>query len=87
MNKTIFWKTDVAKGAVLICIVRSGRLPDVKEGLSHMPHVIFDQARMHDFYFKKMQKSAARFVLQYSRRLAKLERDADASQPYPAPPS
>ena len=83
VNETTFWKPDDAEGADASCIVRSGRVPDVEEGLSHMPHVILNQARVHDFYLEKMQKSAARLVPHYSRRLAKLERDADESNPYP----
>ena len=83
VNETTFWKPDDAEGADKRRIVRSGRVPDVEEGLSHMPHVILNQARVHDFYLEKMQKSATRLVPHYSRRLVKLERDADASNPYP----
>ncbi len=83
VNETTFWKPDGAHGADKSRIVRSGRVPDVEEGLSHMPHVILNQARIHDFYLEKMQKSAARLVPHYSRRLAKLERDSDASSRYP----
>jgi phenol 2-monooxygenase (NADPH) len=80
VNETTFWKPD---GADKSRIVRSGRVPDVEEGLSHMPHVILNQARVHDFYLEIMEKSASRLVPHYGRRLAKLERDADASNPYP----
>jgi 2-polyprenyl-6-methoxyphenol hydroxylase-like FAD-dependent oxidoreductase len=83
VNETTFWKPDPAAGADPSRIVRSGRVPDVEEGLSHMPHVILNQARIHDFYLEKMQKSAARLVPHYSRRLAKLERSADESVAYP----
>jgi 2-polyprenyl-6-methoxyphenol hydroxylase-like FAD-dependent oxidoreductase len=83
VNETTFWKPDDAPGADSSRIVRSGRVPDVEEGLSHMPHVILNQARVHDFYLEKMEKSAGRLVPHYSRRLARLERDADESRPYP----
>ena len=83
VNETTFWKPDDAEGADSSRIVRSGRVPDVEEGLSHMPHVILNQARVHDFYLEKMQKSATRLTPHYSRRLAGLARDADASNPYP----
>ena len=53
VNETTFWKPSDADSR---CIVRSGRVPDVEEGLSHMPHVILNQARVHDFYLEKMQK-------------------------------
>jgi phenol 2-monooxygenase (NADPH) len=83
VNETTFWKPDVANGADGSCIVRSGRVPDVEEGLSHMPHVILNQARVHDFYLEKMLKSPAALVPHYDRRLLKLERDADARVKYP----
>ncbi len=83
VNETTFWKPDDGAGADKGRIVRSGRVPDVEDGLSHMPHVILNQARVHDFYLEKMEKSAARLVPHYSRRLAKLERDADESSAYP----
>jgi 2-polyprenyl-6-methoxyphenol hydroxylase-like FAD-dependent oxidoreductase len=83
VNETTFWKPDDAQGADKSRIVRSGRVPDVEEGLSHLPHVILNQARVHDFYLEKMQKSASRLVPHYSRRLATLERDADESAEYP----
>jgi 2-polyprenyl-6-methoxyphenol hydroxylase-like FAD-dependent oxidoreductase len=83
VNETTFWKPDDAQGADKSCIVRSGRVPDVEEGLSHMPHVILNQARIHDFYLGKMQKSASRLAPHYGRRLAKLARDADDSNKYP----
>jgi 2-polyprenyl-6-methoxyphenol hydroxylase-like FAD-dependent oxidoreductase len=80
VNETTFWKPDDANKSR---IVRSGRVPDVEEGLSHMPHVILNQARVHDFYLEIMQKSAARLVPHYGRRLAKLEPAAGESSPYP----
>lgn len=83
VNETTFWKPDDAQGADKSQIVRTGRVPDVEEGLSHMPHVILNQARVHDFYLETMQKSATRLVPQYSRRLAKLERNTDESVKYP----
>ncbi len=83
VNETTFWKPDDAPGADRNRIVRSGRVADVEEGLSHMPHVILNQARVHDFYLEKMQKSASRLVPHYARRLVRLERDTDAANQYP----
>ena len=83
VNETTFWKPDDAEGSDPSRIVRSGRVPDVEAGLSHMPHVILNQARVHDFYLEKMRQSAARLVPHYSRKLVSLERGADASSPCP----
>jgi phenol 2-monooxygenase (NADPH) len=75
VNETTFWKPDVADRSR---IARSGRVQDVEDGLSHMPHVILNQARVHDFYLEIMQRSASRLVPHYSRRLAGLVRAPDA---------
>jgi 2-polyprenyl-6-methoxyphenol hydroxylase-like FAD-dependent oxidoreductase len=80
VNETTFWRPDDGDGAGSdgrSRIVRSGRVKDVEEGLSHMPHVILNQARVHDFYLELMQRSASRLVPFYSRRLAGLERVRD----------
>jgi 2-polyprenyl-6-methoxyphenol hydroxylase-like FAD-dependent oxidoreductase len=74
INETTFWKpssTDTTK------IERSGRVQDVEEGLSHMPHVIINQARVHDFYLEKMRNSASRLTPFYERKLAGLTRGSD----------
>ena len=83
VNETTFWKPDGTAGVNQGRIVRSGRVPDVEEGLSHMPHVILNQARVHDFYLEKMEKSATRLTPHYSRRLGTLERDANDLHTYP----
>jgi phenol 2-monooxygenase (NADPH) len=80
VNETTFWKPDEADRSR---IARSGRVQDVEDGLSHMPHVILNQARVHDFYLEAMQRSPSRLVPHYHRRLAGLERqpDGDAGAP------
>jgi 2-polyprenyl-6-methoxyphenol hydroxylase-like FAD-dependent oxidoreductase len=80
VNETTFWKPDDADASR---IARSGRVQDVEDGLSHMPHVILNQARVHDFYLETMQRSAARLVPHYSRRLAGLERAPDGESHHP----
>ena len=79
VNETTFWKPDDGQGDARNRIVRSGRVQDVEEGLSHMPHVILNQARVHDFYLDIMQRSASRLVPHYGRRLVGLERAPDAA--------
>lgn len=74
VNETTFWKPDDANKAN---ITRSGRVQDVEEGLSHMPHVILNQARVHDFYLEKMVNSATRLVPYYDRKLSSLVRGTD----------
>ncbi len=83
VNETCFWKPDDRQGGDAGRIVRSGRVQDVEDGLSHMPHVILNQARVHDFYLETMQRSASRLVPHYHRRLSGLERAQDDALDYP----
>ena len=70
ITETTFWKPDDNKPDR---IVRSGRVQDVEDGLSEMPHVILNQARVHDGYLDVMRKSPAKLEPYYSRRLLDLE--------------
>lgn len=74
VNETAFWKPDPANRDN---IVRTGRIQDVEDGLSEMPHVILNQARVHDFYLDVMRKSASRLEPSYSRRLIGLNVEKD----------
>jgi phenol 2-monooxygenase len=75
VNETTFWKPDDKKPEN---IVRSGRVQDVEEGLSEFPHVILNQARVHDFFLEVMRKSPARLQPHYARRLIDLRTDPAA---------
>ena len=70
ITETTFWKPDDGKPDH---IARSGRVQDVENGLSEMPHVILNQARVHDCYLDVMRKSPAKLEPYYSRRLLDLE--------------
>ena len=75
INETTFWKPDPARPEN---IVRSGRVQDVEDGLSEFPHVVINQARVHDFYLDVMRKSPARLEPYYARRLINLAIDNTA---------
>jgi phenol 2-monooxygenase (NADPH) len=66
INETTFWKPDAAQPSN---IVRSGWVKDVEDGLSEFPHVVLNQARVHDFYLDVMRRSAAKLEPYYARRL------------------
>src|SRR5690606_2909427 len=72
VNETTFWRPDTADRAK---IVRYDRVQDVEDGISEMPHMILNQARVHDFYLQVMRNSARRLAPHYSRRLVALEID------------
>ena len=69
INETSFWKPDEKKREH---IVRSGWVQDVEDGLSEFPHVVLNQARVHDFYLDVMRKSPSRLEPHYARRLIDL---------------
>ncbi len=73
INETRFWAPDEKNPAH---IVRSGWVQDTEDGLSEFPHVVLNQARVHDFYLDVMRKSAAKLEPHYSRRLIDLQIDA-----------
>ncbi|AEQ52091.1 FAD-binding monooxygenase [Pelagibacterium halotolerans] len=75
VNETTFWKPDPGRPG---SIVRNGRIEDVEEGLSEMPHMILNQARVHDMYLEIMAKSASRLVPDYGLEFVDLEIDEAA---------
>ena len=75
VNETTFWKPDEQAPEK---IVRSGRVQDVEDGLSEFPHVILNQARIHDGFLDVMRKSPARLEPYYGRRLLDLQVDPAA---------
>lgn len=79
VNETTFWAPDAADPAR---IRRTGRVQDVEDGLSEMPHVILNQARVHDMYLDVMRRAPARLVPDYNTELVSLSVDP-ADGPYP----
>ena len=80
VNETAFWKPDDKNRAN---IVRSGRIQDTEDGLSEFPHVILNQARVHDFYLDLMRNSPTRLEPSYSRRLLGLAVDRATGAAHP----
>ncbi|MDA9421346.1 MULTISPECIES: FAD-binding monooxygenase [Bradyrhizobium] len=78
VNETTFWKPDERTPEK---ITRSGRVQDVEDGLSEFPHVILNQARIHDCFIDVMRRSPAKLEPYYSRRVLDLhvDRAADAA--------
>lgn len=72
INEVTFWKPDAADPTR---IVRHGRVQDTEDGLSEFPHVVLNQARVHDFYLELMRNSPSRLEPYYARRFAGLSVD------------
>ncbi len=69
VNETSFWTPDPERPEH---IARSDRIQDTEDGLSEFPHVILNQARIHDFFLDVMRNSASRLEPDYGRRLSGL---------------
>src|SRR5579871_4260606 len=76
INETTFWRPDETERNN---IVRGGRLQDVEDGLSEFPHVVLNQARVHDFYLQVMRNAPNRLEPDYARRLIDLRTDPAVS--------
>ena len=63
VNETVFWRPDPDDRSK---IVRSGRIQDTEDGLSEFPHVIVNQARVHDYLLEVMRRSPTRLVPHYN---------------------
>lgn len=79
INEVTFWKPDTAQPEN---IVRHGRVQDTEDGLSEFPHVVLNQARVHDFYLELMRNSPSRLAPHYSRKLLDVTFD-NAATDYP----
>ncbi|WBY02466.1 FAD-binding monooxygenase [Ramlibacter tataouinensis] len=66
INEVTFWKPD---GQQPGNIMRHGRVQDTEDGLSEFPHVVLNQARVHDFYLDVMRQSPSRLEPHYARRV------------------
>jgi len=75
VNETSFWKPDETQRET---IMRSGRIQDTEDGLSEFPHVILNQARVHDFYLDVMRNAPTHLVPHYARALQDLKIDTGA---------
>lgn len=76
INEVTFWKPDEREPS---CIVRHGRVQDTEDGLSEFPHVVLNQARVHDFYLEVMKHSPSRLEPHYARRVLDVTVDRSAA--------
>lgn len=79
VNETNFWKPDEKNPEN---IKRDARVQDVKDGLSQMPHIVLNQARIHDMYLEVMKNSPTRLEVDYEHSLVEMERD-ETNKEYP----
>ena len=71
VNEVAFWRPGHDGSSIR----RAGRIQDVEDDLSEMPHVILSQARIHDFLLERMGKGARRLQPDYGCELIGLTRN------------
>ena len=76
VNEVAFWRPDPTDPSK---ITRTGRIPDVEEGLSEMPHVIVNQARMLAYLLDHMERSASKLKPHYGLHATDIRIDADGA--------
>ncbi|KAF4453255.1 phenol 2-monooxygenase [Fusarium albosuccineum] len=75
-----FWSIDKTSGK----LVRTSRAPDTPQGLSHLPHVILNQARINRMLLDKMRSFAPTQTVDYDHTVTAVYADpADRNSEYP----
>lgn len=80
VNEVAFWRPGEAGSG----LQRADRIQDVADDLSEMPHVILNQARVHDFHLEIMRNSPHRLTPDYNRELFELTKSDDVDYPVTA---
>ncbi|HEY2220545.1 FAD-dependent monooxygenase [Actinomycetospora sp.] len=80
VNEVSFWRPDPERPGE---IARTGRIPDVEDGLSEMPHVIVNQARMLAYLRDHMARSPRRAEPFYGLQVDDVVVDTTGSSDHP----
>src|ERR671917_2701748 len=80
VNEVAFWRPDPENRGN---ITRTGRIDDVEEGLSEMPHVIVNQARMLAYLLDYMERSSAKLRPFYGLHAGDIRIDTGGSSEHP----
>ena len=78
-NQTAFWMPDPKNPQH---IRRAGRVQDVADDSSEMPHILINQARLHELFLEVMKNSPSRLEPDYGWEVESLTIDPDATE-YP----
>jgi phenol 2-monooxygenase len=80
VNEVSFWRPDPEDRTR---ITRTGRIEDTEEGLSEMPHVIVNQARMLAYLRDHMERSASRLRPFHGLEAGDVQVDPSGSSDHP----
>ena len=72
VNQTAFWMPDPANPQH---IRRVGRVQDVADDSSEMPHILINQARLHELFLEVMKNSASRLEPDYGWEVVDVQVD------------
>ena len=78
VNETVFWRPSQDDRSR---IARTGRVQDVEDGLSEMPHVIVNQARLQQYLLDYMRRSPSRLEADYGLEFVTLKVEAEGEHP------
>jgi phenol 2-monooxygenase (NADPH) len=78
VNETAFWRPSPEDRS---CIVRTGRIQDVEDGLSEMPHLIVNQARLQQYLLDAMRASPSRMEATYGFEFVTLAVESEGDHP------
>ncbi len=73
VNQTAFWMPDPANPSQ---IKRVGRVQDVADDSSEMPHILINQARLHELFLEVMKNSPSRLEPDYGWEILNVEIDS-----------
>jgi phenol 2-monooxygenase (NADPH) len=73
VNQTAFWMPDPASPSR---IKRVGRVQDVADDSSEMPHILINQARLHELFLEVMKNSPSRLEPDYGWEILNVEIDS-----------
>lgn len=76
INETTFWAPGAGPDTPL---QRVARVQDVPDGISEMPHVLINQARVHELFLDVMRNAPTRLEPDYGLKVAHLMVDPQAS--------
>jgi len=79
VNQSNFWMPDPANPG---SIKRVGRVQDVEDDLSEMPHTLMNQARVHELFLDNMKKAPTRLEPDYGIKVVDLSVDTSTEE-YP----
>jgi phenol 2-monooxygenase (NADPH) len=78
VNETVFWRPSPQDRTR---IVRTGRVQDTEDGLSEMPHVIVNQARLQQYLLEYMRMSPTRLEPDYGLEFVTLKIEPEGEHP------